>query len=130
GTSRISGQLVSVVDPSASNAAAISFRTEFLAPSTFTAPCRRAPPQTLNRSFTPNYLTAKHQSGAQRSQPRSECGPRACALPNESRISRFQHRRPSLLLIPLSYVRKPHSSEHPSHGPTVWWTALLALGRP
>src|SRR5699024_7935859 len=99
GTSRIAGQLVSIEDPSASNAAAISFRTEFLAPSTFTAPCRRAPPETLNRSFTPNYLTAKHQSGAQRSQPRSECVPRACALPNEDRISRFQHRCPSLLLL-------------------------------
>ena len=48
GTSRISGQLVSVVVPSASNAAAMSLRTLFFAPSTLTVPARRAPPETIN----------------------------------------------------------------------------------
>src|SRR3954465_12057767 len=46
GTSRLSGQFVRVVVPSASSAAAISFRTLFLAPTTSTDPTRRAPPLT------------------------------------------------------------------------------------
>ena len=52
GTSRISGQLCSVVVPSANSAAAINFSTLFLAPSTLTEPCKRAPPVTKNISFT------------------------------------------------------------------------------
>ncbi len=52
GTSRISGQLVSVVVPCASRAAAISLSTLFLAPTTSTAPTRRAPPHTAKCSAT------------------------------------------------------------------------------
>ena len=48
GTSRISGQLVSVVVPSASKDAAMSFKTLFFAPSTLTVPSKRAPPETIN----------------------------------------------------------------------------------
>ena len=46
GTSRISGQLVILVVPSANSAAAISFSTLFLAPVTRTDPSSRAPPVT------------------------------------------------------------------------------------
>ena len=52
-TSEIAGRLVSVVSPGASSAAAISLSTLFLAPTTSTAPARRAPPVTsehLHRS--------------------------------------------------------------------------------
>jgi hypothetical protein len=52
GTSRICGQLVSVVVPSASKAAAISFSTLFLAPTTSTSPTSRAPPCTWKCSVT------------------------------------------------------------------------------
>src|SRR4051794_9531559 len=52
GTSRISGQLVSVVVPSASSAAAMSLSTLFLAPTTSTEPWRRAPPVTAKCSAT------------------------------------------------------------------------------
>jgi hypothetical protein len=52
GTSRISGQLVSVVVPSASSAAAMSFNTLFLAPTTSTSPTSRAPPHTRKCSVT------------------------------------------------------------------------------
>jgi hypothetical protein len=52
GTSRICGQFVSVVVPSASNAAAISFNTLFLAPTTSTSPAKRAPPCTWKCSVT------------------------------------------------------------------------------
>jgi hypothetical protein len=44
GTSRIRGQLVIVVVPSASSAAAISLSTLFFAPTTSTSPANRAPP--------------------------------------------------------------------------------------
>ena len=53
GTSRMSGQLVIVLVPSASSAAAISFSTLFLAPPTATSPDNRLPPVTTNRSLTP-----------------------------------------------------------------------------
>ena len=52
GTSRISGQLVSVVVPSASSAAAMSLSTLFLAPTTSTEPTSRAPPVTAKCSAT------------------------------------------------------------------------------
>src|SRR5262245_57165646 len=52
GTSRMSGQLVIVLVPSANSAAAISFRTLFLAPPTATSPDNRFPPVTTNRSLT------------------------------------------------------------------------------
>src|SRR5699024_9705504 len=52
GTSRICGQLVMRVVPSARSAAAISFSTLFLAPVTRTSPARRAPPVTRNLSLT------------------------------------------------------------------------------
>ncbi len=48
GRSSMSGQLVSTVVPSASNDAAISFSTLFLAPATCTTPLSRAPPLTTN----------------------------------------------------------------------------------
>src|SRR6478752_1300666 len=52
GTSRMSGQLVMVLVPSANKVAAISFNTLFLAPPTATSPDNRAPPVTTNRSVT------------------------------------------------------------------------------
>ncbi len=52
GTSRMSGQLVMVLVPSANKAAAISFNTLFLAPPTATSPDNRVPPVTTNRSLT------------------------------------------------------------------------------
>src|SRR6201997_617422 len=52
GTSRMSGQLVIVLVPSANSVAAISLRTLFLAPPTATAPDNRLPPVTTNRSAT------------------------------------------------------------------------------
>src|SRR4051812_15470108 len=52
GTSRMSGQLVIVLVPSASSDAAISFNTLFLAPPTATSPDNRFPPVTTNRSLT------------------------------------------------------------------------------
>ena len=52
GTSRMSGQLVIVVVPSASRLAAMSFRTLFLAPVTATSPDSRLPPVTKKRSPT------------------------------------------------------------------------------
>src|SRR5262245_50140845 len=55
GTSRICGQLVRVVVPSASSAAAISFRTLFLAPTTSTSPASRAPPCTWKCSVTSDH---------------------------------------------------------------------------
>src|SRR5215217_1086624 len=53
GTSRMSGQLVMVLVPSARSDAAISFNTLFLAPPTATPPDNRFPPVTTNRSLTP-----------------------------------------------------------------------------
>ena len=52
GTSRISGQFVIVVVPSASSAAAMSFSTLFFAPTTSTEPTSRAPPSTAKCSDT------------------------------------------------------------------------------
>src|SRR3954470_18694863 len=52
GTSRMSGQLVIVLVPSARSDAAISFNTLFLAPPTATLPDNRLPPATTNRSLT------------------------------------------------------------------------------
>src|ERR1700752_1850799 len=52
GTSRMSGQLVIVLVPSAQSDAAISFNTLFLAPPTATSPDNRFPPVTTNRSLT------------------------------------------------------------------------------
>src|SRR5690348_16576623 len=57
GTSRMSGQLVIVVVPSANSAAAISLRTLFFAPPTATSPTSRLPPVTRNRSLTGASLT-------------------------------------------------------------------------
>src|ERR1700744_5468972 len=56
GTSRMSGQLVIVLVPSANNVAAISFRTLVLAPPTATLPANRFPPVTKNRSATRDSL--------------------------------------------------------------------------
>src|SRR5436305_11349834 len=64
GTSRISGQLVMVVVPSASSAAAISFKTLFLAPTTSTAPTSRAPPLTAKCSATPATLSGADRGDA------------------------------------------------------------------
>src|ERR1700757_3123708 len=52
GTSRMSGQLVIVLVPSANSVAAISFSTLFFAPPTATSPDKRLPPVTTNRSAT------------------------------------------------------------------------------
>src|SRR6201995_6183314 len=52
GTSRMSGQLVIVLVPSASSVAPINFRTLFLAPPTATSPDNRLPPVTTKRSAT------------------------------------------------------------------------------
>src|SRR6202048_3118879 len=52
GTSRMSGQLVIVLVPSAKSAAAINLRTLFLAPPTATLPDNRLPPVTTKRSAT------------------------------------------------------------------------------
>jgi hypothetical protein len=51
GTSRISGQFVMTVRPSASSAAAISLSTLFLAPTTSTAPVSGPEPRTTKCSF-------------------------------------------------------------------------------
>src|SRR6195952_4961031 len=64
GTSRIAGQLEMTVVPSASNAAAISLRTLFLAPATDTSPERRAPPVTRKRSSTAGTLTRRSHPAA------------------------------------------------------------------
>jgi hypothetical protein len=96
GTSRISGQFEITVVPSASNAAAMSFRTLFLAPATRTLPESRAPPVTRKRS-TVGTLTGQsagpvrqpdtrpiprrgrtaHDSGSARSRRAVTGGPRA-----------------------------------------------------
>src|SRR5688572_9437446 len=52
-TSRMSGTSTSVVVPSASSDAAISFSALFFAPGTRTSPSRRAPPTTRNASIRP-----------------------------------------------------------------------------
>ena len=49
----MSGQLVMMLVPSASKAAAISLSTLFLAPVTATSPANRLPPVTTKRSLTP-----------------------------------------------------------------------------
>jgi hypothetical protein len=50
-TSAISGTFLIVVVPAASNEAAISFKTEFLAPVTETSPRREVPPTMRKRSW-------------------------------------------------------------------------------
>ncbi len=54
-TSEIAGRLPMVVSPGASRAAAISFKTLFLAPTTSTAPASRAPPVTLSTCTLAGY---------------------------------------------------------------------------
>ena len=90
GTSRISGQLVIVVVPSASSAAAMSLRTLFFAPTTSTDPTSRAPPRTAKCSTTADDASAWHPpfpSGHRRAVYR--CGP-----------------------IPLRRGRAPHQDLH------------------
>jgi hypothetical protein len=50
-TSAISGTFLMVVVPAASNEAAISFKTEFLAPETETSPRNEVPPTMRKRSW-------------------------------------------------------------------------------
>src|SRR6185503_9846182 len=76
GTSRMSGQLVIVLVPSARSVAAISFNTLFLAPPTATSPDNRFPPVTTNRSLTPVSVN-------------SGIGP--CQFPSQSVPLRFNH---------------------------------------
>src|ERR1700742_2551906 len=61
GTSRMSGQLVIVLVPSASRVAAISLSTLFLAPPTATSPDNRLPPVTTNRSDTRVSLVKRYR---------------------------------------------------------------------
>src|SRR5258708_21752355 len=60
GTSRMSGQLVMVLVPSASRVAAISLSTLFLAPPTATSPDNRLPLVTTNRSATRVILVKRY----------------------------------------------------------------------
>src|SRR5579884_164733 len=60
GTSRMSGQLVIVLVPSAKSAAAISLSTLFLAPPTATSPDNRFPPVTTKRSPTRVSLVRRY----------------------------------------------------------------------
>src|ERR1700752_1939957 len=69
GTSRMSGQLVIVLVPSANSAAAISLSTLFLAPPTATAPDNRLPPVTTNRSATRVSVVKPYRLVSQPSQP-------------------------------------------------------------
>src|SRR4051794_16784742 len=55
-TSEIAGRLPTTVSPDASNAAAMSLRTLFFAPTTSTVPASRAPPVTLSTCIGPGYL--------------------------------------------------------------------------
>ena len=68
GTSRMSGQLVIVLVPSASSVAAISLSTLFLAPPTATSPDNRLPPVTTNRSATRVSLVKRYRLVSQPSQ--------------------------------------------------------------
>src|SRR6201991_3876847 len=61
GTSRMSGQLVIVLVPSANKVAAISLSTLFLAPPTATRPDKRLPPVTTNRSATRVSLVMRYR---------------------------------------------------------------------
>src|SRR6476659_3440363 len=61
GTSRMSGQLVIVLVPSARSDAAISLRTLFFAPPTATSPDNRLPPVTTNRSATRVSLVKRYR---------------------------------------------------------------------
>ena len=61
GTSRMSGQLVIVLVPSASKVAAISLSTLFLAPPTATSPANRLPPVTTKRSATRVSLVMRYR---------------------------------------------------------------------
>ena len=58
----MSGQLVIVLVPSASNVAAINFNTLFFAPPTATSPDNRLPPVTTNRSLTRLSLSSERTS--------------------------------------------------------------------
>ncbi len=69
GTSRMSGQLVIVLVPSANSVAAISFSTLFLAPPTATSPDNRFPPVTTNRSLTRVSVNSGAGSVRIRGQP-------------------------------------------------------------
>src|ERR1700679_577655 len=68
GTSRMSGQLVIVLVPSASSVAAINFRTLFLAPPTATSPANRLPPVTTKRSATRASLVKPFRPVSRRPQ--------------------------------------------------------------
>src|SRR5207244_11063017 len=57
-TSEMAGRLPSAVSPGASRAAAISFRTLFLAPTTDTSPASRAPPVTRSTRTGSGYRRA------------------------------------------------------------------------
>ena len=70
----MSGQLVIVLTPSASNAAAISFNTLFLAPPTATSPDNRVPPVTTNRSLTRPSLRQREPLGNHRRATRPPAG--------------------------------------------------------
>src|SRR5689334_20985857 len=61
GTSRMSGQLVIVLVPSANSVAAISLSTLFFAPPTATSPDNRLPPVTTNRSATRVSLVKRYR---------------------------------------------------------------------
>src|SRR3984957_1356382 len=61
GTSRMSGQLVIVLVPSARRVAAINLRTLFFAPPTATLPDNRLPPVTTNRSATRVSLVKRYR---------------------------------------------------------------------
>ncbi len=62
-TSRMSGQFSMTVVPSASRAAAISFRTLFFAPPTDTSPTSRFPPATRKASLKSNSLASGTDNG-------------------------------------------------------------------
>lgn len=111
GTSRISGQLVSVVVPSASSAAAISLSTLFFAPLTVTVPRSRAPPVTSNRSFTATQCNAlPHQ---QRQQPLHSAPQGAqAAAPNRSHARLFN--APLLYDAPFTQSPTLHPRRYPS----------------
>src|SRR5246127_1601186 len=69
GTSRMSGQLVIVLVPSANSDAAISLSTLFLAPPTATSPDNRFPPVTTNRSATRVSVVKPYRLVSQASRP-------------------------------------------------------------
>ena len=82
--STIRGTSSITVVPSASRAAAISFRAEFLAPLIRTDPTRGRPPVTTRRS-TRTYPKAQLRVGTA-SGPRDACRPGSCVAQGESRV--------------------------------------------